>query len=543
MIGKLGARVLFIVFACFLLTAWAGASPAAAGTPPLRKLLHVDHYALNLSIDPAAKSIAGTVAIRFTLTGAALPVLPVDMARTLAPSKVTLDGQRAAFTHRGDVLDVALPKLAAGKPHVLVIAYSGEPSMRGLHFGTLNGKSVVASYGMPYSAKQWWPNLDDPALKADSAEINVTVPPGLTVASNGTLTGVKTLPDSRRRYRWRESAPIYPDVISIAIGPYVKIAGSYQSITGREIPLTYYVYRQDRARAESEFSIVPNLLRTYEQLFGPYPFQHDKYGIAEFPIPSFREHQTLPSLGRGLMTGAAPVWDLGNVANVIAHDMAHQWFGNSLTLKSWSDVWLNEGFSTYAVALWRERHDGEAGYRKFMQSLYAGAFRGPIHIRDATSLHALLTPTTFNKGAWVLHMLRHAIGDEAFFAALHDYVHANRGGLVDTRTWIAACERAYGKSLDWFFKEWIYGTGRPALQRAWKQSANRLELTIDQTQTGQVFTMPVDVAVETTAGDSTRRVWLRHRHETVELTVKGTVKDVVLDPDDWLLKAHPAAKT
>lgn len=512
---------------------------------PLPRLLHVNHYALNVAIDPAGKSIVGTVTIRFTLhAGAALHALPVNMGQTLAPSKVKLDGRSVAFKHRGDVLDVASSDLAVGKPHTLIIAYSGQPTMRGLHFGTLNGKPVVASYGLPYSAQQWWPDFDDPALKADSAEIDVTVPAGLTAASNGTLMAVKNLPDGRRRYRWHESAPIYPDVISVAIGPYVKVIGSYTSISGRKIPLVYYLYAEDRAKAESEFAIVPGVLHIYEQLFGPYPFQHDKYGIAEFPIPSFREHQTLPSLGRGLILGTSPVWDLGNVANVIAHDMAHQWFGNSLTPKSWSDVWLNEGFATYAVALWREKQDGEAGYRAYMRSLDATTFDGPIYIQDNTSLHALLTPTTFNKGAWVLHMLRRVMGDKAFFTALRNYVATNRGGLVDTQAWIAACEQAYGKPLNWFFKEWVHGTGRPALRLTWKQTRDdRLALTVDQTQAGQVFTMPVDVAVKTASGESVTLVWLRHRHENVDLPVKGKVVGVVVDPGGWLLKAHPGHGT
>jgi aminopeptidase N len=238
------------------------------------------------------------------------------------------------------------------------------------------------------------------------------------------------------------------------------------------------------------------------------------------------------------------VWDLGNVANVIAHDMAHQWFGNSLTPKSWSDVWLNEGFATYAVALWREKQDGEAGYRAYMRSLDATTFDGPIYIQDNTSLHALLTPTTFNKGAWVLHMLRRVMGDKAFFTALRNYVATNRDGLVDTQAWIAACEQAYGKPLNWFFKEWVHGTGRPALRLTWKQTRDdRLALAVDQTQAGQVFTMPVDVAVKTASGESVTLVWLRHRHENVDLPVKGKVVGVVVDPGGWLLKAHPGHGT
>lgn len=505
------------------------------------------HYSLDLAFDPSAKTVSGTVTTQFTQAHDAMLSLRVDMAQSLEAKQVTLDGQRAVFTHHGDVLTVTLPgRVVVVAMHTLVIGYFGKPSMKGIHFGELFGQPVIGSYGMPYSAKQWWPNLDDPALKADSADIDITVPAGLVAASNGTLLEDKALADGRHEFHWHESAPIYSDVISVAIAPYVEVRDSVKSITGHTIPLIYYLYKQDQVRAKSEFAIVPDVLHTYERLFGPYPFQHDKYGIAEFPIPSFREHQTLPSLGRGLIVGTSPVWDLGNVSNVIAHDMAHQWFGNSLTLKSWSDVWLNEGFATYAVALWREHHDGKAGYEAFMDSLDAASFPGPLYIKNKSSLDDLLTPTTFNKGAWVLHMLRHVMGDKTFSAALHDYVGTHHGGVVDTHSWIAACERAYGKPLDWFFTEWVYGEGRPTLHVKWTQTKKgnvaQLQLEIDQTQIGQIFTMPVDVKVTTVNSTRTQTVWLRHRHETIALPAQGIVKDVALDPDGWLLKARDLAE-
>jgi len=332
------------------------------------------------------------------------------------------------------------------------------------------------------------------------------------------------------------SYPIYPDVVSIAAADYAKMDDSFTSTTGAHIPIQYYVFKDDVTLAKSEFAMVPSVLKLYESVFGPYPFQREKYGIAEVSVPSFREHQTIPSLGKGLMTGDSPVWDLGNVSNVIAHDMAHQWFGNSLTPRSWSDVWLNEGFSTYAVALWRERDQGEEAYHDFMRFLDSHDFAGSIYIKDEQDVSSEFTSTTFNKGAWVLHMLRHVMGDSEFFAAMRAYASGNRYGQVDTARWLAACERQYGKPLDWFFEEWIYGEGEPAFKTAWTQSGGAVSLKIIQTQQGQVFTMPVDVEIETDAGKSRQSVWLRTQEQSVSLPVQGTVKAVVLDPDGWVLK-------
>jgi len=325
-------------------------------------------------------------------------------------------------------------------------------------------------------------------------------------------------------------------VVSIAAAGYTRLVGEYAGIGGSHVPLQYYVFKDDAALAKSEFAIVPAVLKVYEELFGPYPFAREKYGIAEVPIPSFREHQTIPSLGKGIMDGSSPVWDLGTVSNVIAHDMAHQWFGNSLTPASWSDVWLNEGFSTYAVALWHERDGGEGAYRDFMRFLDTHDFSGSIYIKDERDVDAEFTSTTFNKGAWVLHMLRHVMGDQAFFAALHDYVTANRYGRVDTGRWLAACEQRYGKSLDWFFEEWIYGEGEPVFRTDWSEKDGTLTLKIAQTQHGQAFTLPVDVEIHTDRGVTRQTVWLRQRMQNVELPVQGMVQTVVLDPDGWVLK-------
>lgn len=499
--------------------------------------MSVKHYDLAIALDPVAKRVDGSVGIRFTCAAPACAQLQLDMDQALEVKNLSLDGVTAAFTRDQEVLKVTLP--AAGLPageHLLQVDYAGQPEPRRLRFDTDPTGQYVASYGLPYSARQWWPEFDDPAIKAASADIHITVPEGLTAVSNGRLVGVTLLPDRRHRYHWTVAYPIYADVISVAAAPYVEFDDEYRSVTGTPVPLHYFVFPADLAKARVEFAIIPSVLGVYETLFGPYPFQGEQYGITEMMLSSFREHQTVPALGKSFIEAPSASTETEDVSTVIAHDLAHQWFGNSLTLRSWSDIWLNESFSNYAVALWHERRDGAADYHTFMRELDTHDFTGSPYVQDPHDFMAMFGSTTFNKGAWVLHMLRHVMGDAGFFAALRDYTAANRYGHVDTATWMSACERQYGKPLDWFFKEWVYGEGRPDIKMVWNQEGGALVLKVVQTQQGQVFTMPVDVEIETEAGRTREVVWLRGREENLHVPVDGVVKSVSLDPDGWLLK-------
>ena len=490
----------------------------------------VKRYTLDLTLDPAQGTVAGTVDVDLELLVAG--PLRLDMAEALAVRDLSLDGKPAGFTRDKDSLTLS----AAAGTHRLSIRYDGKPAPRRLRFDSDAGGLYAGSYGLPYSAMQWWPDFDDPSIKAASADIRITVPESMIAASNGKLVEVTPLPGRLHRYHWTESYPVYADVISVAAAPYVETDRSYTSVTGKKIPLTYFLFKEDQDKGLAEMATVPDALGAYEELFGPYPFQEEKYGVAEMMISSFREHQTLPSLGKSLIEAPAAATEAEDVSTVIAHDLAHQWFGNSLTPAGWSDVWLNESFSNYAVALWHERRRGTADYHKFMDELDTRDFAGSVYAADGHDFKAMFGTTTFNKGAWVLHMLRHVMGDAPFFAALRNYVAANRYGRVDTARWRTACEKQYGKPLDWFFEEWVYGEGRPAFKSTWTQAGGTLSLTITQTQAGQAYTLPLDVELRTPDGASRQTVWLRQSDEKFQLAVKGVVRAVVLDPDGWVLK-------
>jgi len=489
------------------------------------------------------QSLSGSVELGglvFAADSTAPARLGLDLDDTLSVDSVLVDGRRVAFERPPNRIELTLPRRGApGLGRTVTVAYHGRPRGRGFSFGSHDGVPMIASYGLPYSARQWWPCQDAPAAKADSADLLITVPRPLLVASNGRLVREVEHRDGTRTFHWSVRYPVYPDVVSLAITDYVTFTAYYHPAAGDSMPMTFYVYPQDFTKARRDFSILPELMRSHVTFFGEYPFLREKYGIAEFARPSYREHQTLPSYGAALITG-----DHQNDA-VLAHELAHQWFGDYVSVRSWSDVWLNEGFATYAAALWQERWGGPAAYRAAMAAADRADFSGSLYIPDSTDVAAMFTTTTFEKASWVLHMLRHVLGEAAFFGALRDYLREYGGGNATTADFERVCERRYGRSLAWFFREWVYGTSRPIYAAGWASpptsggagAAHAVRVTIEQQQRdAPPFTMPIDVTVHTTDGVVRGTLWDSLGAQTFTLMVRGQPTALTLDDGGWILK-------
>ena len=522
-------------------------SPAAAGAVAIDATsIDVQHYRLDLRIDPETKSLRGSVEVRAQRLPGSSKALALDLSTALMVDTVTLNGKPARFAHENDrILIAADESRSDGESISIVVTYHGTPQGTSFVFTERNGQPAISNYGLPFTARQWWPSKDDPADKADSAEIVITVPRPLVAASNGKLVATESNADGTRTYHWRVEYPIYPDVVSVAIAEYTVFEDRYQAANGTVMPLQFYVFPGDETKARRDFSVLPDMMRSHVKHFGEYPFLREKYGVAEFATNSFREHQTLPSYSEQLITG-----DHANDA-ILAHELAHQWFGNSLSVRDWRHVWLNEGFATYAAMLWQERRDGHAAYLAALQKIDEGDLRGPVFMADVTNNKKLFGAATFYKGAWVLHMLRHVMGDEKFFAALKAYVAEYSYRNVATEDFRAVCERFYGKPLEWFFQQWIYGVSRPTYQVSWTQAsaAGEAALVIRQLQMdAPVFTMPIDVLVTTTAGPKRLVVWNDRREHTIPIasitnSTTDRITNVTIDPDGWILKslAHEPA--
>ena len=496
----------------------------------------VKHYTIALRVDPIEKSISGTVTMIATVSSSHLSSVLLDLADSLTVTSVQSGNRQLRFAHDQNRLPVELDhSYRRGSRFEVAVNYHGRPKGDGFSFGQHGSIPMISTYGLPFTAQQWWPCKDAPVDKAALVDLIVTVPQSLIVASNGKLIREAQNSDGTRTFHWAVRYPIYPDTVSLAITNYQIFTLPYRYSGRNTMDMVFYVYPEDFAKARADFSVLPDMMAAYEGIFGPYPFVREKYGVAEFAVNSFREHQTLPSYGAARITG-----DHKNDF-ILAHELAHQWFGNSISVKSWSHIWLNEGFATYAYALWRERHDGKAAYLEAIRKFDRGEFPGSVFINDSKDNDKLFSGTTFYKGAWVLHMLRHVMGDALFFRALRRYVQTFAYGNADTHDYQTICEKEYGHSLDWFFKEWIYGTGRPEYKYRWVVSKTGgrsvLKLALDQTETSEdAFSMPLDVVVTTSDGERKFVVWDRLKSQTFEFTLPGEITQVKVDPDGWVLK-------
>src|SRR4029079_13955605 len=293
-------------------------------------------------------------------------------------------------------------------------------------------------------------------------------------------------------------------LLSVAVTNYAKFEDTYTAMDGRTMPLMFYVYPEHLALAEQKFAVTRQAMQIFAPLFGEYPFLTEKYGMAEFPWSGGMEHQTMTSMGGNVIGSLA-----SSNQSIIAHELAHQWWGDLVTLRTWDDIWLNEGFATYSEVLFFERlsnlDPGELMSRSYDDGKMFGRMGGTVTAENLADPFDD-TGAVYTKGAWTLHMLRHLMGDAAFFDALKDYRERFAFGNASTKDFQQVCEQHYGAELDWFFSQWIYATGRPFYKvstdiSSADQSGNyTVKLTLKQKQSQEipgraekVFIMPLDV--------------------------------------------------
>ena len=490
------------------------------------------HYAIDIEIDPAAKTVAGHVDVTISVVTPALDSIDLYLKSNMTVSAVSMGAVPLSFTRPLDRIHILLGGAhAIGETLTVRVDYSGAPVPQGLRFHS----KVVYNLSEPDMARNWFPCYDEPWDKATS-EMICTVPASLYCVSNGVLLSITDRPDGKKTFHWSTEYVHATYVISVAISAYSQFSHWYRYAAADSMPMPYYVYPEKLAAAQVSFSGAPSMMEFFSDTFGEYPFLGEVYGTALAEVGGAMENFTCTTYGQALVTGThAYDW-------VVAHEMAHSWFGNSVTLAGWPDVWLNEGFATYADALWHEHTGGTASLDSRMSY-----FKSEYFAEDASSRFPMYDPanlwgaTVYEKGAWVLHMLRYVIGDPAFFDALRLYHASYAYSNAATENFKAVCESASGADLDSFFSEWVYQAGYPEYEYAWTAyhdgSRFVLDLFVEQVQTGApVFTIPVEIRVTTTAGTSVQRLPVTSAREVFQLAFEDEPVGVEFDPFSRILK-------
>jgi hypothetical protein len=530
----------------------AGHSPSGGGGPGLREAYaetDVLHNRIDIEIVPSSQTITGsnTFTIRslvnglsqftfrlrsnFTVTGAV-----VNGTTPVSVTQLSTTTKRAA-------LDRAYN---AGETFTLQVSFTGVAVSRGfgsIEFTTQNGNPLVTTLSEAYYAYTWWPCKDgdvgEPGDNGEKAtfEIFVTAPATMRTVSNGLLQGMDVLTGSRRRYRWATAYPMSTYLACFASTNYNTWTRTYTyPLPGGgagSMPVEFNIYpASDTPSNRAAWEKCLDMLEAYRPIYGEYPFINEKYGIYQFNFSGGMEHQT--NTGQGTFD-----------ESVTAHELGHQWWGDNVTCRTWSDIWLNEGFATYSEALWIERRPGSSGLPALLNAMAARrptAVSDSVYCYDTTNMNRIFsTNYSYRKGAWVLHMLRHVLGDAVFFDALAQYRAAFQGSAATTADFAAAVSAAAGRDMGWFFDPWVMQPGAPAYaygtQGVTVNGRHYLKVRLRQTQSASypTYTMPIDVRALTTAGGYYYTLWNNARTEHYVVPVPAPASGLVFDEDSRVL--------
>jgi aminopeptidase N len=512
-----------------------GAMPLLSSPTSNQQAYDVTAYDLDLAPNTTTSVVWANVRTRATVVSGPLFTMELDLVSAMAVDSVKVGGSAALFTHPADLLTITLDHAyLTGQAADVTVWYHGTPPAGA--FGTVfanttrYGKPLVWTLSEPYGARNWWPCKDHPEDKADSVSVRLTVPSGMKTAGNGRRVESSDN-GSVAITRWVERHPIATYLVSIASYAYATFSDWYRPSPADSMPIQFFLFPEDTARSAAVNAEVKGMIAAYAARFGPYPFLDEKYGEAGFTWGGGMENQTITSLGNPASEA------------VVAHELTHMWWGDMVTCRDFHHIWLNEGFASYGPPLWAESQTGLAGYRAAMaQTKYLGA--GTIYVPDDNDpAHIFDSNLSYNKGSWVLHMLRHALGDTVFFQALRAYGVQCRYGTATTETFRDVCATVAGRNLDAFFQEWIYGEYYPQYGYRWTSAPAaggwNVSLDLEQLQGWQLFWMPVDVKITTGGGSQTFVALDSLQAQTFSFHVDQPPVSVQIDPDEWIL--HSAA--
>lgn len=462
----------------------------------------LQYQRMDVTLDPAVAAISGSVTSHFK-PNQNMSSIYFDLVNSLTVSQVKYHGTDLNFQQLATKeVKIDFPvSLQANVLDSLTIHYSGTPPATNGAFtnGTQGGTPVVATLSEPYGAQDWFPTKQSLNDKIERFDFKITTPSQYNVASNGKLMSETILPGGQKLTFWRTMYPMAAYLAALSITNFVKLT---DTMGNPPFPFINYVYPSTAADATSMANIdwTKQIMNTFETYFGPYPFRNEKYGHMQFMHGGGMEHQTMSSMGS---------WSKG----LIAHELAHQWFGDKVTCGAWNDIWLNEGFATFGEHVANEKlimsnadfMNYLAGQKDFVTSAPGGStYVADSNLANVNTIFS--SRLSYAKGGYIVRMIKWILGETVFYQALKDY-HARPNlayNYVRTADLNASLLQSTGKNFTEFFNDWVYGQGYPTYDIRWKQSANQITFKVSQTQSHasvSFFEMPLPVKVNGTGGE------------------------------------------
>ena len=497
--------------------------------------IDIQHYKFELKLNDDSNEISGKaiIDIRFlkSLKSFQLDLVgkKEDSKKGMIVKKVLLDKMELEFDHTDNKLNIILKESTiSGAEHAFTILYSGEPIDGLIIAKNKHGDRTFFGDNWPDRAQHWLPTVDHPSDKA-TVEFIVTAPDHYQVIANGTQIEETNIDDETKLTHWKEAVPLPTKVMVIGVARFAVNAAGYIN----HIPVTTWVYRQDRDDGFSDYKIAVDVLDYFYNKIGSYPYEK----LAN--VQSKTRY--------GGMENAGNIFYYENSVNgkqdqekLIAHEIAHQWFGNSASELNWHHIWLSEGFATYLTDLYLEDIRGREVFIENLKTErkrvinYYKKNAAPIVNVKINDYNELLNPNSYQKGAWVLHMLRKKVGDELFWEGIKSYYEKYKFSNALSEDFQKVMEEVSGKKLDSFFKQWLYQAGHPILEIDVSKKASRI--TIQQVQKDGLFNFPLDLDIIDKKGNKIRKtIIVDSSMKESDISINGKIKEVIIDPDCCLL--------
>ncbi|MBI3649703.1 MAG: DUF3458 domain-containing protein [Acidobacteria bacterium] len=566
--SKLGPLIaLFLLLGNALSNFAQSPAPELAAPPvqwPRSHNYDVLHYKINVTFDWQAKSVSGETTITLKPFADQFSEVELDAGQMEIKAVHLAPGTPLKFRYvNNQKLIVTLDKkYAANTPLSLTVQYVASPvNPQAIAFITptateKNRPSQIWSQGEAQTNHYWFPCYDAPNDKATS-ELIATVDDKYQVISNGRLIRVTAAPAQHTKtFHWLMQQPFSSYLISIIVGEYAEVKDHF-----KHTPVSSFVYKNQVHNARVALGKLAQMVAYFSQRLD-YDFPYPKYAqVMAHNFPGAMENITATTMSDTAVHDQRAHLDLSS-DGLVAHELAHSWFGNLLTCRDWSELWLNESFATFMEAMWTEHDKGRDAYLYEMhnnQEEYFRAWNSGLRRPMVTRLYqdpdALFDAYVYPRGAAVVNMLRFVLGEEMFWKALRHYLKKYQWQNVETQQLVVAIEEASGQNLQWFFDQWLYQMGHPELAVAYRydDSAKTVTLTVKQTQkpdeqrkwfaTPAVFTMPVDVAITTAAGEKTHRVWLNKGEQEFVFAVDAKPLFINFDKGNYLIKQMTFARS
>ena len=510
------------------------------------------HFDVDLTFDEQMSRLAAArTKIKVEVLTTTLDRVDFDFGEMVVDS-VLLADKPAKFDRTSETLNVLLPSPAKrGNKIDITINYHGQPKDGLIFAKDRDGNPSATGDNWPNRVHYWIPSLDHPSAKA-TVTYTIAAPQRFQVIANGHLVS-QTGEAAVTHWKFDEAKAIPAYCMVVAVNQGALINSPYEPV-----PLLYNVPQRDREYANKGFSPAGSALAYFSQTIAPYPYEKlalivgaTRFGGMEnssaivFANNLFDQRQTEVNAPAGSANSLSARFGIPTrIESVVAHEIAHQWFGDSVTESTWADLWLSEGFATYFAGLFIQKHDGEDAFRAYMRDAAQRYFnfekraKFPIHDTQTTNLMGLLNSNNYEKGAWVLHMLRSQLGDEAFFTGVRDYYNSHKEANATTEDLRAALEKSSGRNLKDFFARWVYQAGHPKYQVAYAVNANQtsLTITVNQLQDGEAFLDPLPFQLTIDNQKTPYLISPTSKTATLTVPLKGKLTATEFDPNDTLLK-------